>query len=148
MKWNESCSVVSDSLQSYGLYSPWDSPGQNTGVGCHPLLQGDLPNPRIEPRSPALQEDSLPTEPQGKPKNTVMGCQTLLKRSSWPRDQTHLSYVSCTLGRFFTMEPPAVPSSRGSFQPRDQSQVSRIAGWFFTVWATGSLLIHKAVFFS
>ena len=30
---------------------------------------GDLPNPGIEPRSPALQADSLPAEPQGKPKN-------------------------------------------------------------------------------
>ena len=28
---------------------------------------GDLPNPRIEPRSPALQADSLPAEPPGKP---------------------------------------------------------------------------------
>ena len=26
--------------------------------------------------------------------------------------------------------------TRGSFQPRDQTQVSRIAGGFFTVWAT------------
>ena len=31
---------------------------------------GDLPNPGIEPRSPALQVDSLPAEPPGKPKNT------------------------------------------------------------------------------
>ena len=31
---------------------------------------GDLPNPGIEPRSAALQVDSLPAEPQGKPKNT------------------------------------------------------------------------------
>ena len=29
---------------------------------------GDLPNTGIESRSPALQADSLPTEPQGKPK--------------------------------------------------------------------------------
>ena len=29
---------------------------------------GDLPNPRFEPRSPALQADSLPVEPQGRPK--------------------------------------------------------------------------------
>ena len=28
---------------------------------------GDLPNPGIEPRSPALQADSLPSEPPGKP---------------------------------------------------------------------------------
>ena len=40
---SESCSVVSDSLWSHGLYSPWNSPGQNTGVGCHSLLQGIFP---------------------------------------------------------------------------------------------------------
>ena len=34
---------------------------------------GDLPNPGIEPRTPALQADSLPAEPQGKPKNTGVG---------------------------------------------------------------------------
>ena len=33
----------------------------------------DLPNPVIEPKSPALQEDSLPAEPQGKPKNPQTG---------------------------------------------------------------------------
>ena len=37
---NESCSVVSDSLQPHGLYNPWNSPGQNTGVGSRSLLQG------------------------------------------------------------------------------------------------------------
>ena len=34
---------------------------------------GDLPNPGIELRSPALQADSLPSEPPGKPKNTGVG---------------------------------------------------------------------------
>ena len=52
-------SVVSDSLRPLGLYSPWNSPGQNTGLDGLSLLQGDLPNPGIEPRSPALQVDSL-----------------------------------------------------------------------------------------
>ena len=41
---------------------------------------GDLPNPRIEPRSPALQADSLPAEPQGKPKNTGVGSLSLLQQ--------------------------------------------------------------------
>ena len=41
---------------------------------------GDLPNPGIEPRSPALQADSLPAEPQGKPKNTGIGRLSLLQR--------------------------------------------------------------------
>ena len=39
---------------------------------------GDLPNPGIEPRSPTLQLDSLPAEPQGKPKNTGVGSLSLL----------------------------------------------------------------------
>ena len=59
---SESRSVVTYSLRSHGLYSPWDSPGQNTGVGSFSLLQGNLPNPGFEPRSPALQADSLPAE--------------------------------------------------------------------------------------
>ena len=41
---------------------------------------GDLPNPAIKPRSPALQVDSLPAEPQGKPKNTGVGSLSLLQR--------------------------------------------------------------------
>ena len=40
---SESISVVSDSLWPHGLYSPWDSPGQNTGVGSHSLSQGIFP---------------------------------------------------------------------------------------------------------
>jgi len=54
-------------LQPHGLYSPGNSPGQNTGVGSLSLLQGDLSIPGIKPRSPALQADSLPAESQGKP---------------------------------------------------------------------------------
>ena len=42
------CSVVSDSFQlprlsSTRLPCPWNSPGKNTGVNCHSLLQGILP---------------------------------------------------------------------------------------------------------
>ena len=40
---------------------------------------GNLPNPGVEPRSPALQEDSLPDEPQGKPKNTGVASLSLLQ---------------------------------------------------------------------
>ena len=45
----EGCSVVSDSLQPYGLYSPWNSPGQNTGVGSLSLLQGIFPTQGSNP---------------------------------------------------------------------------------------------------
>ena len=40
---------------------------------------GDLPNPGIEPRSSALQADSLASEPPGMPKNTGMGSLSLLQ---------------------------------------------------------------------
>ena len=59
---SESRSVVSNSLQPHGLYSPWNSPGQSTGVGSLSLFQGIF-NPGIKPGSPALQADSLPAEP-------------------------------------------------------------------------------------
>ena len=71
--WNsicESCSVMSNSLWPHGLYSPWNSPGQNTGVVAFPFSRY-LPNPGIEPTSPALKADSLPAEPPGKPQNSI-----------------------------------------------------------------------------
>ena len=37
---SESCSVMPDWLQAHELYSPWNSLGQNPGVGSHSLLQG------------------------------------------------------------------------------------------------------------
>ena len=40
---------------------------------------GDLPNPGIKPRSPELQADSLPAEPQRKPKNIGVGSLSLLQ---------------------------------------------------------------------
>ena len=47
-------SVVSDSLRPHGLQPtrllcPWDSPGKNTRVGCHALLQGVFPNQELNP---------------------------------------------------------------------------------------------------
>ena len=78
-RWQESLShvrfFVSDSL-----CSPWNSPGQNSGVGSLSLLQGGLPNPGIKPRSPELQADSLPSELPGKPKNTGVGSLSLLQQ--------------------------------------------------------------------
>ena len=107
---SESHSVVSNSLGPHGPYSPWNSPGQNTAMGSHSILQGIVPtqgsnpglphcrwilyqlshkgsprilkrvaypfssgssDPGIEPGSPALQADSLPTELSGKPLNLI-----------------------------------------------------------------------------
>ena len=75
-----SLSVVSDSLQPHGaqptrLLCPWGFSRQEhwSGLPCPP--PGDLPNPGTKPRSPALQVDSLPSEPSGKPLPKIISCQ-------------------------------------------------------------------------
>ena len=77
---SESHSVMLDSLWPHGLYSPWTSPGQNTGMGSLFPSLGYLPDAGNEPRSPTWQADSLPAEPQRKPKNIGVGSLTLLQR--------------------------------------------------------------------
>ena len=59
----------------------------------------DLLNPGIKPRSPKLQEDSVPAEKPGKPKNTGVGSLSLLQRI-FPTQESNR--VSCIAGRFFT----------------------------------------------
>ena len=66
-----SLSVVSDSLWLHGLerarlLCPWGFSRQEYWSGLPCPLPGDLPNPGIEPRSPASQADSLPTETSAK----------------------------------------------------------------------------------
>ena len=63
---------MSDSLQPHGLYTPRNSPGKNTGVGSHSLLQRIFPTQRSKPESPTLQADSLPAEPPGKPRQSLL----------------------------------------------------------------------------
>ena len=58
MKVTQSCLI---------LFNPMEFSRQEYGSGYPFPSPGDLPNPGIETRSPALQADSLPAEPQGKP---------------------------------------------------------------------------------
>ena len=72
-------------------------------VGSLSLAPGDLPNPGIKPRSPAVRMASLPAEPQRKPKNTGAGSLSLLQwifltqeGTIFDRNQSHLtSQKSC-----------------------------------------------------
>ena len=89
---------------------------------------GDLPNSGIEPRSPPLQAVTLPSEPPGRPKVKVTQlCPTLCN----PMDYTVHGILQAKI-----LEWVAFPFSRGSSQPRYQTQISRTAGGFFTSWAT------------
>ena len=71
-----------------------DSPGQNTRVGSLFLLQGIFPTQGLEPRSPVLQVDSLPAEPQGKPKNTGVGSLSLLQMI-FPTQELNQGLLHC-----------------------------------------------------
>ena len=99
---SESCSVVSNSLWPHGLYSPWNSPGQNTGVGSLSLLQGIFPTQESNPG--------------------LLHCRWILYQLSHKGSPRILEWV-------------AYPFSSGSSWPRNQTEVSCIAGGFFTNWA-------------
>ena len=66
----QSCPSLRDPMEPARLLCRWGFSRQEyrSGLPCPP--PGDLPNQGIKPRSPASQVDSLPAEPQGKPKNT------------------------------------------------------------------------------
>ena len=55
---------------------------------------GGFPNPGIDPRSPALWTDSLPAEPQGKPKNTGVGSLFLLQ-GIFPTQESNQGLLHC-----------------------------------------------------
>ena len=62
---SESCAVMSHSLQCHGLYSPWNSPGQNTGVGSLSLLQEIFPTQGLNSDLPQWRQILYQLSPKG-----------------------------------------------------------------------------------
>ena len=75
----ESHSIVSDSLLTPWTIQSMEFSRQEYWSGVSFPFSRDLSDPGMEPRSPALQADSLPAEPPGKPKNTGVGSLPLLQ---------------------------------------------------------------------
>ena len=164
--WSESYSVMSDSLQTHGLYSPWNSSGQNTGVGSLSLFQGIF-----------LTQESFVTAILGlfsthhiQPSLTKTNSYgfivsiyeiyvvNALKHSPWLKISAQCMCVCvcvcvCVCSRSvvsnsaipssihgvfqaIVLEWAAISFSRGSSQPRDRTWVSHIVDICFTVWAT------------
>ena len=121
---SESHSVESDSLWPHGLHSPWNSPGQNTGVGSLSFSRGSSqprdPNPGIFPT-----QGSNPGLPH---------CRWILYQLSHKGSPIILEWI-------------AYPFSSGSSWPRNWTRVSCTAGRFFTNWAirecSGQILIQE-----
>ena len=91
---SESCSVVSDSLWSHGLYSQWNSPDQNTGVGS--LLQGIFPTQGSNPSLPCCRQIIYQLSHKGSPR--ILEWVAIPS----PGDLPDLPGVSCIAGGFFT----------------------------------------------
>ena len=85
----KSCSVMSDSLRLHGLYSLWNSPDQNTGVGSLSLLQGTFPT-----QVSHIAVVYLPAKPQGKPKNTTLGSLSFLQ-GIFPTQELNWGLLRC-----------------------------------------------------
>ena len=95
MKWSESRSVVSDSLRPHGLYSPWNSPGQNTGMGSLSLLQGIFPTQGSSPDLPCCRRILYQPSHKGSPLKAFIKGFTLVKSI---HERVHTSKINLLHG--------------------------------------------------
>ena len=95
---SESCSVMF-SLWPQGLYSQWNSPGQNTGVGSLFLLQGIFPTQGSNPGLLHCRWVLYQLSHKGSPRILEWVAYPFSSGSSWSRNWAR---VSCIAGGFFT----------------------------------------------
>ena len=95
---NESPLVMSSSLGPHGLYSSWNSPGQNTGVSSCSLLQGIFPTQVSNPGLPHCRQILYYLTHQGSPRILEWVDYPLSSGSSQLRNRTE---ISCFAGQFF-----------------------------------------------
>ena len=84
-------SVVSDSLWPHGLYSPWNSLGQNTGVGSLSLLQGIFPTQGSNPGLLHCRQILYQLSHKGSPRILEWVAHPFSIRFSRPRNWTGVS---------------------------------------------------------
>jgi len=119
---SESHSVLSDSLQPHGLHSPWNSPGQNTGVGSCSLLQGIFPTQGLNPSVPHYRRILYQLSHQGSPlfKNSPVNCLSRLSMFSFSPWKTKPNQDAIVpLCQFLSLTPFTFPANNGIIsQPR------------------------------
>ena len=93
-EWVKSHSVVSDCLRPHGLHNPWNSPGQNTGVGSLFLLQGIFPTQELNPGLLHCTQILYQLSHKGSPRILEWVAYPFSSRSSWPRNQTRVSWIA------------------------------------------------------
>ena len=88
VKWLESRSVMSDSLWPHRLYSPWNSPGQNSGVGSPSFLQEIFSTQRSNPGLLHCRWILYQLSHKGSPRILDWVGYPFSNGSFWPRTQT------------------------------------------------------------
>ena len=86
---SESHSVMSDLLQTHGLYNPWNSPGQNTGVGRFFLLQGIFPTQGLNLGLPHCRRILDQLSHKGSPRILEWVAYPFSSGSSWPTQESN-----------------------------------------------------------
>ena len=115
-----------NSTRRRNLPSTWDiqeprlTSGSAPGSALCPGLSGSLG----KPADPFMR--------------AVLSCLVMSNSATW-WTIAHQAPLSMEIPQVRTLEWVAMPSCRGSSQPRDRTQVSPIAGGFFTIWATRPL---------
>ena len=99
IKWKWKSLVMSDSLPPHGLYNPWNSPGQNSGVGSLSLLQGICPTQGLNPGLPHCRWILYQLSYQRSPRILEW---VAYRFSSGSSQRRNWSGISCTAGRLFT----------------------------------------------
>ena len=98
---SESCSVMCDSLQPHELYSPWNSPDQNTGVGSLSPLQGIFPTQGLNPGLLRCRQILYQLSHKGSPRILEW---VAFPFSSGPSQSRNQTGVSCIAGDSLSAE--------------------------------------------
>ena len=89
--------AVCYSLRPHGLYSPWDSLHQNTGMGSLSFLQGIFPTQGLNPGLPHCRWILYQLSHKGSLRILEWVAYPFSSRSSWPRNPTQLYSLSTEL---------------------------------------------------
>ena len=106
---SETGSVTSNSLRPHGPYSPWNSPGQNTGVGSISLLQGIFQTQGSNPGLLHCRGILYQLGHQGSPRKLEWVAYPFSRRSSRPKRQTGPACIAG--GLFLPTELPEKPKT-------------------------------------
>ena len=149
-EWKWKSLILSDSLLPHGLYSPWNSPGQNTGVGSPSLLQRIFPIHRSNPGLLYCRQILYQLSQQGNPRvGSLSILQQIFRTQESNRCLLHFRQILYQLSH---KGSPRILGwivtysfSRVSSWPRNRTRVSCIAGRFFTNWTMREALYFSSV---